>query len=70
VSRVVITAAADMDAAAIFDDLYAKAGRTTVVKYRASFKKLYENSGEFPDSGPPRPKSGGKFALASFLPTS
>ena len=55
VARVVITTAADADAAVIFDDLYAKAGKSTVVKYRALFKKIYNIRANFRDSGPPRP---------------
>jgi plasmid stabilization system protein ParE len=65
-ARVVFTAAADADAASILADLYAKAGKPTVLKYRASFKTLYEHLAAFPDSGSPRPKLGRPFASASF----
>jgi toxin ParE1/3/4 len=57
-TRVVFTAAADADAAFIFDDLYAKAGKSTVVKYRAAFRTLYLHLAAFPDSGALRPKIG------------
>jgi len=40
--RVVITAAADADSAAILDYLNVKAGRPTVVKYRTLFRRLYD----------------------------
>jgi hypothetical protein len=35
-ARVVFTAVADADATFFLDDLYAKAGKPTVVKYRAA----------------------------------
>jgi len=42
VARVVITAAADADAAAIIDDLAAKAGANVAVRYDADFDALYQ----------------------------
>jgi toxin ParE1/3/4 len=68
VARVVFTAAADADAAYIFEDLYAKAGKPTVIKYRALFKKLYDNLTDFPDSGPPRPKIGANIRIGVVSP--
>jgi toxin ParE1/3/4 len=68
VARVIFTAAADADAASIFDDLYAKAGKPTVVKYRALFKTLYDNLADFPDSGPPRPKVGPQIRIGIVSP--
>ena len=67
-ARVVFTAAADADAAAIFDYLYAKAGKSTVLKYRAAFKTLYEHLANFPDSGAPRPKVGGRIRIGIVTP--
>src|SRR5450432_821304 len=66
--RVVFTAAADADAAAIFDELYAKAGKATVVKYRASFRALYGKLADFPDSGAPRPEIGAKIRIGIVSP--
>jgi toxin ParE1/3/4 len=62
------TAAADADAAGIFDDLYAKAGKSTVVKYRAALRTLYEHLAEFPDSGAPRPKIGPNIRIGIVHP--
>jgi hypothetical protein len=66
VARVVFTTAADADADVIFEGFYAKAGKPTVVKYRALFRRLYQNL----DLGRRAPKSAGKFASASSLRTS
>jgi hypothetical protein len=70
VTRIVFTKAADEDAAFIFDDLYAKAGKPTVVKYRALFKKLYETWPTFPKAVRRAPESGDRYASASFPPSS
>ena len=67
-ARVVFTAAADADAASIFDDLYTKAGKPTVVKYRAAFKALYDNLSDVPDSGAPRPKVGANIRIGIVSP--
>src|ERR1700693_3155845 len=60
-ARVVLTDAAG--AAFIFEELYAKAGKPTVVKYRAAFKTLYERLADFPDSGAPRPTIGAQIRI-------
>ena len=67
-AQVIFTAAADSDAATIFDDLYAKAGKPTVVKYRALFKKLYDDVAAFPDSGAPRPRVGAQIRIGIVSP--
>jgi plasmid stabilization system protein ParE len=67
-ARVAFTAAADADAAFIFDDLYTKAGKSTVIKYRAALKTLYEHLAEFPESGAPRPKIGPKIRIGIVHP--
>ena len=67
-ASIVFTAAADADAAAIFDDLYAKAGKSTVVKYRASFSALYRNLQDFPDGGAPRPRIGADIRIGVVSP--
>ena len=67
-ARIAFTAAADADAATIFDDLYSKAGKSTVIKYRAALRKLYEHLAEFPDSGPPRPKIGPEIRIGIVHP--
>ena len=41
-ARIVITTSADADAETIPDYLNARAGQSTVIKYRALFRKLYE----------------------------
>ena len=67
-SRIIFTEAADADAASIFDELYTKAGKPTVVKYRASFKILYDNLAAFPDSGAPRPNIGAGIRIGIVSP--
>ena len=67
-ARVVFTAAADADAALIFDDLYAKAGKSTVVKYSHRVRALYMHLAAFPDSGAPRPKIGAKIRIGIVHP--
>lgn len=67
-TRVTFTAAADADAAAIFDDLYSKAGKSTVIKYRDALKTLYAHLAEFPDSGAPRPKIGPRIRIGIVHP--
>ena len=57
-ARVALTAAADADADVIFADLYAKAGKATVIKYRAALNALYRHLTVFPDSGALRRKMG------------
>ena len=57
-ARVVITATADADSAAILEYLNVKAGQPTVVKYRALFRRLYARLADHPDSGAPRPALG------------
>ena len=67
-AKVVFTAAADADAAAIFDELNAKAGKPTVIKYRGLLRRLYENLADFPDLGPPRPKIGRQIRIGIVSP--
>jgi plasmid stabilization system protein ParE len=55
VARVVITASADADAAAIFTDLASKAGASVALRYHAQFDGLYRRLEAFPESGAPRP---------------
>jgi toxin ParE1/3/4 len=67
-ARVVVTASADADAELIFDDLYAKAGKPTVIKYRAALRALYQHLAAFPDSGAPRPKIGRNIRIGVIHP--
>jgi toxin ParE1/3/4 len=67
-ARVVFTAA-DADAAFVLDDLHIKAGKPSVVKYRASFKMLHKHLADFPNSGAPRPKMGSNIRIGSAFPT-
>ncbi len=67
-ARVLFTSAADADADCIFDDLYIKAGKTTVVKYRLLFKTLYDNLAAFPNNGAPRPKIGANIRVGIVSP--
>jgi len=58
VTRVVITASADADIAAIISHLTAKAGANVAVRYHADFDALYRRLEQFPESGSPRPALG------------
>ncbi len=57
-ARLVITASADADIAAIASDLATKAGAEVAVRYYAEFDRLYRRLEEFPESGAPRPALG------------
>jgi toxin ParE1/3/4 len=56
VARIVITARADADSAAIIDDLTDKAGANVAARYDADFLAFYRRLEQFPDSGAPRRK--------------
>ncbi|MBI1867622.1 MAG: type II toxin-antitoxin system RelE/ParE family toxin [Methylocystis sp.] len=58
----------DADSAAIYAELDAKAGKPTVLKYRALFRRLYEHLADFPDSGPPRYNLGPKIRIGVVSP--
>jgi plasmid stabilization system protein ParE len=70
VARVVITAAADADAAAIADDLAARAGATIAARYDADFDAFYQRLKQFPESGAPRRTLGATSPWASCFPMS
>jgi toxin ParE1/3/4 len=57
-ARVVVTASADADVAAIISDLAAKAGASVALRYHAEFDALYRRLEQFPESGAPRPALG------------
>jgi toxin ParE1/3/4 len=67
-ARIVFTDSADSDSLFIYTGLHLKAGKPTVVKYRALFKKLYEQLADFPDSGAPRPKLGPQIRIGIVSP--
>jgi plasmid stabilization system protein ParE len=50
-ARVIFTASASNDQAAILSDLHAKAGLRTATKYRALFVKLYDLLADHPAKG-------------------
>jgi len=56
VARLVITATADADTAAIIDDLSDKAGANIAARYDADFDAFYRRLERFPESGAPRRK--------------
>lgn len=66
--KIIFTAAAESDAAAIYANLYSKAGEATVLKYRALFARLYRRLADFPDSGAPRAKLGRNIRISVILP--
>jgi toxin ParE1/3/4 len=67
-ARVVFTDSADLDSSFIYAGLHGKAGMSTVVKYRALFRKLYKQLADFPDSGAPRPKLGPEIRIGIVSP--
>jgi toxin ParE1/3/4 len=67
-ARVLFTASADADAAAIFSYLRREAGKGTVIKYRALFRRLYEQLADFPDSGAPREALGPSIRIRVVAP--
>ena len=67
-AQVAFTSAADADAAYIFEDLYHTAGKSTVVKYRAALRVLYDHLAQFPDSGAPRPRIGRRIRIGVISP--
>jgi toxin ParE1/3/4 len=67
-ARVIITASADADSAAILGDLNSKAGQPTVIKYRTLFKELYRRLAHHPDSGPARPILGPNIRIGIVFP--
>jgi plasmid stabilization system protein ParE len=62
VARVVITGAADADAAAIVDDLTAKAGANVAARYDADFDAFYRRCSNFPKAAHRAPNWGQPFA--------
>jgi toxin ParE1/3/4 len=68
VARLVITAAADADAADIVDDLTAKAGVSVAARYDADFDVFYRHLQQFPESGAPRPKLGATVRIGVVFP--
>jgi plasmid stabilization system protein ParE len=68
VALVVITGAADADAAAIADDLAAKAGANVAVRYDADFDAFYQRLKQFPESGAPRRKLGATVRIGVVFP--
>lgn len=67
-AHIVVTASADADFAAIMNELYTAAGRTTLVKYRTLFQKLYQRLSAFPVSGAPREQWGHGVRLGIISP--
>jgi toxin ParE1/3/4 len=67
-ARVVFTDSGDSDSSFIYADLHGKAGKPTVVKYRALFRRLYERLTDFPESGAPRPKLGPDIRIGIVSP--
>ncbi len=67
-ARIVFTDAADLDSTFIYADLYAKAGKHTVVKYRGLFNSVYARLTLFPDSGAPRPELGPNIRIGVVSP--
>ncbi|WP_442755160.1 type II toxin-antitoxin system RelE/ParE family toxin [Methylocystis sp. JAN1] len=57
-AHILVSSAADADAAAIIADLGSKAGATIAARYDADFDGLYQRLSEYPESGAPRPVLG------------
>jgi plasmid stabilization system protein ParE len=68
-ARVIFTASASKDQAAILSDLHAKAGLRTATKYRALFVKLYDLLADHPAKGARRPALGPQVRIGIVLPS-
>ena len=67
-ARLVITATADADTAAIIDDLSDKAGANVAARYDADFDAFYRRLERFPESGAPRRKLGPTVRIGVVFP--
>lgn len=67
-ARVVISALADADTAAIIADLRFRAGQRVADKYDALLLDLYHRLAVFPGSGPPRPRLGSNIRIGIVSP--
>lgn len=67
-ARVVVTPAADLDAAQIVDFLAAHAGVGVAAKYNDAFERLYDHWANFPDSGAPRARLGADIRVGVVSP--
>jgi plasmid stabilization system protein ParE len=57
-ARIIVTASASTDQLAILNDLHARAGLRTAVRFRSLFGSLFDRLADFPLSGPLRPALG------------
>ena len=67
-ARVIFTASASSDEAAILNDLYTTAGLRTATKYRALFSRLYDLLADHPAIGARRPALGPQVRIGIVLP--
>ena len=67
-ARVVLTASADTDFAAILAFLSNKAGPSTALKYPTLLTKLYSRLADHPESGSPRPALGRNIRIGVVSP--
>ena len=67
-ARIVYTSLAYADSAEILNDLLAKSGRFTAVKFDSQFEQLFDRLADFPDSGAPRPAIGPDIRIGIVAP--
>jgi len=67
-ARVIIAPSAAADTDSIFDDLAAKAGWRTAVKYNDLFESLYDRLGDHPGIGALRPAIGQNIRIGIVSP--
>ena len=67
-ARIILTASASADQASILNDLHAKAGLRTVIKFRSLFAALYDRLADYPASGAPRPALGPNIRIGIVSP--
>ncbi|MGQ0445528.1 MAG: type II toxin-antitoxin system RelE/ParE family toxin [Beijerinckiaceae bacterium] len=67
-ARVVFSASAAADSAALLGDLSTRAGHQIAVKFGIRFTKLYGRLAIHPESGPPRPALGPNIGIGIVSP--
>jgi len=67
-ARIIVTESASADQAAILDDLNAKAGARTAVRFRSLFGSLYDRLTSHPEIGALRPALGANIRVGVVWP--
>ena len=68
-ARIVFTASASADQAAILTEIHFKAGALTAAKFRSRFSVLHDRLSDYPESGAPRPALGPDIRIGIVPPS-